>query len=293
MIRYEATRNEIEALVDAEKASWRGRAADRTQDLITAGKFNESSSIWSEIKPAFMAIQHNKCVFCERVLESEQYGRIEHDLEHFRPKGRVTGWPPASGDLSFNFEMGAASDTGYFWLAYDLGNYATACKTCNSTLKSDAFPIAGGRGVANASVEDLLADEKPYLCYPIGDSDEDPEELIDFDGVVARPRRSRGLRWRRAKVIIAFFRLNRESLVIERAQQLTLIGYPLRDIEDGVDVAWNEELVEGAIQVNQPHAACKRAFLRLWDDDRNRAKDILRAAQRVAYLRPPLTAPGA
>ena len=95
MIRYAVTESDLEQRVDAEVASWRSRAATRTARFIAAGGYDESSSIWSEIKPVFMRLQNDKCAYCERQLASaDSGGSVEHDLEHFRPKSSVVGTIP-------------------------------------------------------------------------------------------------------------------------------------------------------------------------------------------------------
>jgi|SRR5262245_654869 len=178
MIRYPITLAELAARVDSERPGWQGRARDRTDGFIAAGQYSESSGSWSEIKAVYMTLQHDKCLYCERKLASPPYGTIEHDLEHFRPKSRVRAWPPESSPFTFTFRTGAASATGYFWLAYHLFNYGTACKACNSPLKSDYFPVPAGRGNVPADPAALTAAEAPFLIYPIGDMDEDPETLM-------------------------------------------------------------------------------------------------------------------
>ena len=86
MIRYAITLTDLEQRVDAKKATWRTRAAERTAEFVKQGKYEEDSGIWSEIKSVYMTLQHEKCAFCERQLESVEHGTIEQDVEHFRPK---------------------------------------------------------------------------------------------------------------------------------------------------------------------------------------------------------------
>jgi hypothetical protein len=65
-----------------------------------AEKFTFKASIYADktVKDQLLADQNNKCCFCEAIaIESA-------DVEHFRPKGKVTG---------------ATSHPGYYWLAYD------------------------------------------------------------------------------------------------------------------------------------------------------------------------------
>jgi hypothetical protein len=57
-----------------------------------------------------------------------------------------------------------------------------ACKTCNSTLKKNHFPIEGTRDSASTDPAQM-SDEKALLIYPIGATDDDPEQLIEFEGL--------------------------------------------------------------------------------------------------------------
>ena len=120
-------------------------------------------------------------------------------------------------------------NNGYYRLAYHIFNYAAACKPCNSALKKNGFPIAGTYRLEADDLE-ALKDEEAYLIYPLGDMDEDPEELIEFHGVVPRPIAARGHRRHRALVTIDFFKLGdpdeRENLFMDRARIITAL-YPL------------------------------------------------------------------
>lgn len=272
MIRYSVSDADIRAAIEGVNATWLDRAAERTAAFIAAGSYDETSSIWSEIKPVYIALQNNKCIFCERKFESPEFGKIEYDLEHFRPKSSIKTWPRADDDFSYDFDTGDAADQGYFWLAYETLNYAASCKVCNSTLKSNYFPIAGDRGMATATPEDLLS-EKPFLCYPVSDFDEDPQNLVTFSATIAVPAAADGHDRRRGEVIIDFFRLNRrEQLHRERAQMIMILGDALRRIEAGEDVALNTQIAEKVISEEMRHAACSRAFRSLWDADRDLAR---------------------
>jgi hypothetical protein len=274
MIRYDFDLAQIEAAVDALNPQWRTNAAARTEALVAKGRYEETSSIWSEVKEVFIHLQNRKCVFCERQFESPEFGRIEYDVEHFRPKSGVRSWPPPDWPTTHDGPMGQPSPRGYFWLAYNLQNYAATCKVCNSPLKSDFFPIAGGRVTTRRTI-DQMASEKPYLCYPIGRVDDVPEKLVTFIATTAVPAARSGNRRRRGEVIIDFFQLNgREQLHRERARMIMLLGFALKSIADEIDVADNERLATGLLQPNMPHTACLRAFRRTWDSDNPLARRI-------------------
>ena len=112
MIRYAVDIAKIESDVDAISATWRTRASAKTAEFEALGKYEETSSIWSEIKAVFMEIQFNKCVFCERQFEDQQFGKSEIDVEHFRPKGRIKAWPSGPDGPTYSFGTGNARETG-------------------------------------------------------------------------------------------------------------------------------------------------------------------------------------
>jgi len=97
---------------------------------VAQGHYVETAAIWSTVKPVFMKLQLNKCVFCERQFESPLYGTIEFDLEHSRPKSNVLAWPDPQRHSALNYTvaMGDASEQGYFWLAYDPLNYVAPAR---------------------------------------------------------------------------------------------------------------------------------------------------------------------
>lgn len=285
MIRYPVTEAELEQRVDAAVASWRSRTATRTARFIAAGGYDESSSIWSEIKPVFMKLQNDKCAYCERQLASaDSGGAVEHDLEHFRPKSSVVVWPDGAG---FSFATGTASPAGYFWLAYHLLNYSVACKKCNTGLKLNYFPVPASRGRVPASPTALAAAETPFLVYPLGDLDDDPAEVITFRGITAIAAKRTGSRRRRADVTIQFFRLNtREELLRERARLLDSLGNLLETINDPASsaarVATARQTVRRMVRPDAEHSACVAAMTRLYVSDVTQARTLIEDAR--AYL---------
>jgi hypothetical protein len=282
MIRYPITSAALDALVDAAVPPWRGRAAARTAGFVAAGKYEESSSIWSDVKPVFMTLQHNKCAYCERALAAGDHGgAIEHDLEHFRPKSSVVDWPGAS---EFAFPMGAASPPGYFWLAYHLQNYAASCKKCNSPLKKNYFPVSAARGTATTDPPGLNAAEKPFLLHPIGDIDDDPREVVTFLGITAIPAKKTGPRRRRGDVTIAFFALNnREELRVERAELLDSLGNHLETINDPAATDLRKARAKGTVgRMLRPqarHSSCVRSMVDLYVTDPVQAQELIDEAR--------------
>jgi hypothetical protein len=193
-----------------------------------------------------------KCAYCERKLESIDYGKGEQDVEHFRPKSSVKAWrvPKALKDQGIVTTDVSNAGGGYYLLSYHPFNYAAACKPCNSALKRDYFPVAGSYDVTGEDPAALL-NENPYLIYPLGDFDEAPEDLIRFYGVSPQPTASSGHNRARALVTIVFFKLDdtekRKNLFRERAMVIVALHPQLEKAVTSADGATRlqaQQLVE-------------------------------------------------
>ena len=281
MIRYAAGPSDLDDEVRRVAPTWERRAKARATKIAKAGRYEEKAAIWSEVKPAFMRLQHSKCAFCERKFEDPQYSAIEFDVEHFRPKSAVVAWPDPVRHprLAYTFPTGGAHREGYYWLAYDIRNYAAACKVCNTILKLNYFPIAGRRGNAVATVAEL-ASEGSLLCYPIGDLDDDPEDVITFEATTAVPATHGGHARDRATMTIDFFELNlRDQLHRERAQWISLFAPALRAVSDGRASVEDRAVAARIGDARLPHAGCMRAFQRMWQADRALAERVAKACK--------------
>jgi hypothetical protein len=290
LIRYPPlSKAQLEARVDAVDVTWRARASVRQAAFIAAGKFTEESSIWSDVKTVFMDLQHDKCVFCERVLGGKLAGKSEHDVEHFRPKGRVKKWPYATRrpKVAYDFETGLANEMGYYWLAYDVENYACACKGCNSDRKRDYFPILGPRGVPASDIATLNGTETPLLLFPHGEHGDEPSSFITFEGVIARPVHAAGLSFQRARVTIDFFSLNdREELLADRARAIRELFKAIRltaDPDSAIRATAERDILAITSDIS-PQAACARAYLALAKTNPQKAWEIYRDIE--LYLEP-------
>ncbi|MGO4319351.1 hypothetical protein [Agrobacterium sp. MCAB5] len=284
MIRYDFDRTVVEADIRAVDPRWFNKAEKRTKIIVKLGSFAEKTSVWSKIKPTFMRLQKNKCVFCERQFENPDYGTIEFDVEHFRPKSSVVTWPDPvrHSKLKYNFGTGAPYATGYYWLAYELENYAASCKVCNTSLKLNYFPIAGDRGSILATVDDL-SNEQPYLCYPFGDLDDDPETLMTFVATTAVPTASDEFKKRRGQTIIDFFDLNgREQLHRERARMIAMCGSALMADAEGEATDQDQLVIARMDSPVLPHSNCLRAFKRSWATDKELARQIYEKCRAYA-----------
>lgn len=291
MIRHSITEAKLRALITAKSSDWLDRAKARTIQFKKLGSYDERSSIWSEVKPVYMELQgESKCAYCERKLESVDYGKAEQDVEHFRPKGNVRPWKPSPGlkKLGLPLTPPVARGGGYYLLPYEIFNYGAACKPCNSALKSDKFPIAGKYRLKATNPAKMGA-EKAYLVYPIGSIDEDPEALIEFEGASPRPRvQSQGYRRYRALVTIEFFALDdsvrRKNLFLERARLIdALFGQLETAATQGPRQGHAARNVVDYQSPKAPHSSCMRSFVRLYNSNRAQALALANAAADLIH----------
>lgn len=266
MIRHQFDIDDVEKAVASLDQNWLRKAKERTARILSLGRYEEATAIWSKVKPVYMKLQHDKCVFCEQRLEGGVYGPVTWDLEHFRPKSAVAAWPDATRRPELVYQnLGTASDVGYYWLAYDLENYAASCKVCNTIFKLNWFPIAKDRAL---TATDNLKKEEALLCYPLGDTDENPENLITFLLTTAVPKHQTGVLNLRGRVIIDFFGLNkRDNIHRDRAQMIGAIGTLLLERDRGAATPAALRILEHLSEPHIPHAGCVRAFKKLWADD--------------------------
>ncbi len=270
MIAYRIKQAELEALIEAESPRWLKKASTRTAGFRERNCYDESSTIWSYVKAVYMRLQGDcKCAYCERKLESTPLGKIEQDVEHFRPKSRIRAWtlPKSLKDQDIMVTAVPDEKRGYFLLPYHPLNYLAACKPCNSLLKKDYFPIAGEYDLAGDDPAQLHIKEKPLLIYPIGDFDDAPEDLIRFYGVSPQAVAPNGFNRERALVTIEFFKLDdpteRKHLFRERAFIIVALYPQLEKLVDGTmdrekDDA--QQLVDGFTSPKSAHTNCARSF---------------------------------
>ena len=123
--------------------------------------------------------------------------------------------------------------------------------------------------------------EQPYLIYPIGDFDEDPEDLIRFHGASPQAVVDNGYRRARALVTIEFFKLDdvtaRKNLVRERAVIIVALFPQLEKLADAAPGGADpqaQQLVDGFTSPTSAHTNCARSYKRLFKSDRVEAKAI-------------------
>lgn len=106
----------------------RARAVAHTEAQIEAYEadpekktkaFSFSAYKSKDVKAALDVLFHGKCAYCESVYANVQ----PMDVEHFRPKGRVTRWVNGKREIVLRF--------GYYWLAAEWTNLLPSCIDCN------------------------------------------------------------------------------------------------------------------------------------------------------------------
>lgn len=102
----------------------------RRLELITLGRYRDEPIYNSRYKQTdthtlLKNIYHNKCAFCEQIVE-------QGHIEHYRPKKK------------------------YFWLAYSWDNLLFTCPTCNIN-KDIHFEILGSPGIFLNTPENVKA----------------------------------------------------------------------------------------------------------------------------------------
>ena len=139
---------------------WKKRESEETKAAIAAKKggteYEFKAAIWGRIKDHLASIFRGKCAYCESKLLHITPG----DVEHYRPKSKVTDCP---------------GHPGYYWLAYDTSNLLLSCELCNrGGGKMNQFPVIDN--VWSRSPDDGVQ-EQPLLINPYVD---EPKEHFAF-----------------------------------------------------------------------------------------------------------------
>ncbi|MBI3894266.1 MAG: hypothetical protein HY303_22325 [Candidatus Wallbacteria bacterium] len=291
MIRYRVTVLELMKRIESQAPGWLEKARNWTDKARKVKKFVEGGPPWRDVKSVFTELQSSKCLYCERCLPRAPISDVERDVEHYRPKKAVHSWPPAASkrDLGLisGFPLGSASAEGYYLLAHNVLNYGASCKTCNSSLKGDRFPIAGPRRTQEDDVRKLRA-EKPYLLFPIGDyaDTDDPEDLIGFLGTTPIVKVANGHAHRRALVTIGFFQLDRDDLQRERAHVLTTLWEAYEDLQRHRSKKRRmvaKLKIDHLLSGKWHHTSCARAYYALLQTDRAQAEQYYDLSVRMAF----------
>ncbi len=167
--RLVAKNLEVLTIEEYDFNEWRKRAERAKRkaiDAYNAGKrpikFNES--LWAELKWHLFELFHGKCAYCESKPQAVSTG----DVEHYRPKAKVSEDPVGPGE---------SGHPGYYWLAYEITNLLPSCESCNRNFgKMNQFPVRGKHARDEAS----LPDEVPLLLNPYN-RDINPFEHLEFN----------------------------------------------------------------------------------------------------------------
>jgi uncharacterized protein (TIGR02646 family) len=143
-----------------------------------------------DVRGILLAMQGRVCAYCGMATKGL-------DIDHFRPKGPIRDDP---------------DHVGYWWLAYDCGNYFLACGECNRNRKSTRFPLAQG---ALRTTWESRADLRlePHILPDV--VDDDVEALFELDSSDLSCELEPGATLvstekARAQQIIDFFNLNHD-----------------------------------------------------------------------------------
>lgn len=178
-------------------------------DVYKGERHNIKDNIYKHLDSDF----HGKCAYCESLIAANQPG----DIEHFRPRGKVTNME--NKPIMVDKGNGLEPHPGYYWLAYDWQNLLLSCRDCNSISKSKStgkligkgnrFPVKNFRAIRPG--EEIR--EEPLLIHPVL---EDPEEHLEVDetGIMKAKTGSE-----KGKTCIDIFGLNdREALQVARKE---------------------------------------------------------------------------
>jgi hypothetical protein len=304
VIHHAATIAQLTAAIEAQfdtparaQAWWRKAHAD-VQRAIADGKHDQAAACWTDVKGAYIALQHDKCAYCELPMPQGAKSRIAYDVEHHRPKSRTRPWPDARTRqaLGITYQVGAGRTRGYPELAHHPLNYLVACKVCNSPYKADRFPVLGQADPDGTDPRVLNQRELPAIPLPLGDWGDDPAAFLDFEGFIAVPAAGTPMQQLRAQIVIDFFDLNRRAdLLLGRATAIALLHGHLKEVQ-APDLARNaaeaQRWVDAALDASAPYAAAARAYHRLHLRNPARAGDVARMALRYVASKNPGLTPG-
>jgi hypothetical protein len=303
MIRIAVTSAELLAAIESKSPRWIERAQEKKAAALAAGKVGEGDGIWSEIKEIFILRQEFKCIYCEFPLPkvdsaSAAKVAVDYDVEHYRPKNRVTFWPTREvlerrpSVEEYRTSVSSGDPGGYVRLAFDPFNYIASCKVCNTSYKADRFPIAGQPDSVSEEWATLNANERPLLLFPFGEAGDEPVEYLAFQGPTVHPLPVAGHERLRAQAVIDFFELDtREGLLELRCVLILFLWGQLekRTSADPQKKAKAEAFLETVRKTcRHPHTACGRAFIDLYEKNPAMAERWQEAASEYLTSKDPM-----
>lgn len=201
-------------LDDPNWIAWREEATSALEALKTAPPTavrEIKAGLYKRAMPFLRKMFHDKCAYCESLLSNTQPG----DVEHYRPKGRISN---LDGTI-VKLQGSEVDHPGYWWLCYEWRNLLPSCIDCNrrryhaddvAAGKADMFPIAGTRA---ETPQDPLDEEDALLLNPTDETFK-PEDHFEFT-----ENGKLGTKSARGQSSCLILGLNeREKLVAQRAE---------------------------------------------------------------------------
>ena len=192
-------------------------ARDEIVECVQEGKKPKITDLYKDprmkkIYKSANAPFYGKCVYCETNVAANHPG----DIEHWRPKGRVTDENGRAIEVETE-DGNMVQHPGYYWLAYEWRNLLFSCEDCNrpSTSKTpgrrigkwDQFPVRDFR--ATRKGEELR--ECPMLLNPLEENPADHLAVDETGVMIAKTDRG--------QACIDIFGLNaREALLGDRRE---------------------------------------------------------------------------
>ncbi len=223
MIYIKRDRKDEQDRIIKPNDAWFDKAKKATANATPKMEANGNIYAHDQVKMALKKLFHAKCAYCESILIDDW------DVEHFRPKGKVTE---------------RKDHPGYYWLAYEWHNLYPSCKHCNESRvdkaswddstsggtggKMNQFPLAD-ETMRAMSPQDDITKEQPLLFDPCAD---DPSQHLGFDPlgqIYARNNSPKG------KETIKICFLKRKGLYDERLKiinQVTDLLMLIRQLAD-------------------------------------------------------------
>ncbi len=226
------------ATYDADPASYR----DGTRLMEVSDSICKTDIVRAELE----ACHFGKCCYCETVIPKPfAHSHIEH-------------WRPTNSSRQGRGET--RTRPGYYWLVNSWDNLLLSCFFCNTTNKSDLFPLRNPPTRARHHGM-RLEDEEPGILKPDGDQDlrdhitfaEDvPVGLTDLGRKTIQVLGLDSVKHSLRREVLAKIRNDRRELL-----DLMAINHPMaREIADQ-----RRKSIEDAILPNKPYSAMVAAFL--------------------------------
>ncbi len=188
-------------------------------DLYRGKVVQADGKVKYKVVESLMKIYADKCGYCETK-------EFDPQVEHYRPKGKITG---------------VSKHPGYYWLAFEWSNLVSTCFDCNKigNGKGNHFPISGGDAArltgppkkpdnsldASQTKADKppLSLEKPMLLHPEIDTTETCFAFDKNGGIKGVDVEGRG------SATIKICNLNRKNLKYRRQKALDFFVMPIKD----------------------------------------------------------------